>query len=101
MPYVRHGRLQAIAVADAQRSPLAPDLPTLAESGIPGVELPHRLAADAQAGTPEAVLYAKAQNLPKFHGIGTDTPTRRPLPLRCRSGRTQATASAKHPTRWR
>ena len=56
MPYVKQGRLQAIAVADAQRSPLAPDLPTLTDSGIPGVELPYWLAAYAPAGTPEPVL---------------------------------------------
>ena len=58
----RNGRTRAdfirdsIAVADAQRSPLAPELPTLTESGIAGVELPYWLAAYAPAGTPDPVL---------------------------------------------
>lgn len=56
MPYVRQGRLLALAVADARRTSLAPDVPTLAEAGIPGVELPYWIAAYAPARTPLAVL---------------------------------------------
>ena len=36
MPHVKSGRLRALAVTSAQRSSLAPELPTLAESGLPG-----------------------------------------------------------------
>jgi len=36
MPHVKSGRLRALAVTSAQRSTLAPELPTLAESGLPG-----------------------------------------------------------------
>lgn len=39
MPQVKAGRLRALGVASAQRSPLAPDVPTLAEQGLPGVNL--------------------------------------------------------------
>jgi tripartite-type tricarboxylate transporter receptor subunit TctC len=66
MPYVKQGKLRALAVADAQRTPLAPEVPTLAEAGIRGVELPYWLAAYAPARTPLAVvqrlhaLFAKA-----------------------------------------
>jgi tripartite-type tricarboxylate transporter receptor subunit TctC len=48
----RAGRLRALAVADHERSPLAPDIPTLAEDGIVGVELPYWFAAYAPAHTP-------------------------------------------------
>lgn len=56
MPFVKQGKLRAIAVADAQRSPLAPDVPTLAEAGIEGVELPYWIAAYAPARTPPAIV---------------------------------------------
>ena len=38
IPHVRTGRLRALAVTGAQRSPAVPDLPTVAESGVPGYE---------------------------------------------------------------
>lgn len=38
MPYVQGGKLRAIAVATSKRSPNAPELPTIAESGLPGFE---------------------------------------------------------------
>jgi tripartite-type tricarboxylate transporter receptor subunit TctC len=56
MPYVKTGRLRAIALADTQRSPLAPEVPTLLESGIKGVELPYWIAAYAPARTPAATV---------------------------------------------
>jgi tripartite-type tricarboxylate transporter receptor subunit TctC len=38
MPFVRQGKLRALAITSSQRSPLAPDLPTVAEAGVPGYE---------------------------------------------------------------
>jgi tripartite-type tricarboxylate transporter receptor subunit TctC len=38
IPHVRTGRLRALATTGAQRSPALPDLPTVAESGLPGYE---------------------------------------------------------------
>ena len=38
LPYIRAGRLRGMAVTTLQRSPAAPDMPTLAESGLPGFE---------------------------------------------------------------
>jgi tripartite-type tricarboxylate transporter receptor subunit TctC len=38
IPHVRSGRLRALATTGAQRSPALPDLPTVAESGVPGYE---------------------------------------------------------------
>ncbi len=56
MPHVKQGRLRALAVADSRRTPLAPDVPTLAEAGIAGVELPYWIAAYAPAKTPAPLL---------------------------------------------
>ncbi|MCC6532143.1 MAG: tripartite tricarboxylate transporter substrate binding protein [Burkholderiales bacterium] len=39
MPHVRGGRIRALAVTSAQRSPAAPELPTVAESGLPGFQI--------------------------------------------------------------
>jgi tripartite-type tricarboxylate transporter receptor subunit TctC len=56
LPHVRSGRLRAIAVSSAQRSPMIPNLPTVAESGHPGFEAISWYGALAPAGTPPAVL---------------------------------------------
>lgn len=55
MPHVKGGRLRAIAVTSAQRSPAAPDLPTVAES-LPGFEAIAWNGLLAPAGTPPAVI---------------------------------------------
>jgi len=54
MPMVAAGRLRAIGVTSAQRSPLAPDYPTLAEAGFPAVELEVWTGVAAPAGMPAA-----------------------------------------------
>src|SRR5260370_22453057 len=50
------GLLRALAVTSAQRSSLLPDLPTVAESGLPGYEAALRYGLVAPAGTPRAVI---------------------------------------------
>jgi tripartite-type tricarboxylate transporter receptor subunit TctC len=50
------GRLRALAVTSAQRTPAWPDVPTVAESGVPGYEADIWYAMFAPAGTPEAVV---------------------------------------------
>ena len=53
---IQSGRLRAIAVASPNRSPFLPDLPTLAQAGVPGVEADAWLALFAPAGIPPATL---------------------------------------------
>lgn len=54
--YARSGRLKALAIATPERTPLAPDLPTLAEAGIAGVYSQAWYGFLAPAGTPTPVV---------------------------------------------
>ncbi|MBP8150783.1 MAG: tripartite tricarboxylate transporter substrate binding protein [Xylophilus sp.] len=56
MPHVKAGKLKALAVTSSQRSPSAPDLPTVAESGLPGYEAIAWNGLLAPAGTPKEVV---------------------------------------------
>lgn len=54
--FVRTGKLRALAVTTPQRWPGAPDIPTVAESGVPGYEVSGWFGLLAPAGTPKEVL---------------------------------------------
>jgi tripartite-type tricarboxylate transporter receptor subunit TctC len=56
MPHVQAGKLVALAVTSARRSPIFPDLPTVAESGLPGYEAVGWFGLLAPAKTPPAVV---------------------------------------------
>ena len=56
LPLAREGKLRALAITSIKRSPLAPDLPTMAESGFPGFEAVPWFGLLAPAGTPKDVL---------------------------------------------
>ena len=56
MPQVKAGKLKALAVTTAQRSKLAPDLPTMAEAGLPGFDISTWFGLLAPAGTPPDVI---------------------------------------------
>ena len=53
---VKAGRLRALAVTSAKRSPLVPDLPTVAEAGVPGFELVNWYGVLAPARTPKSII---------------------------------------------
>ncbi len=56
LPQVREGKLRAFAITSLKRSALAPDLPTMAESGYPGFEAVPWFGLLAPAGTPPAII---------------------------------------------
>lgn len=56
MPYLRAGRVRALAVTSAQPSALAPDLPTVAAAGLPGYEATAYNGLLAPAKTPPAII---------------------------------------------
>ncbi|MGE5523079.1 MAG: tripartite tricarboxylate transporter substrate binding protein [Rhodospirillaceae bacterium] len=55
-PHTKTGRLRGLAVTGAQRSSVLPELPTIAESGLPGYEMMNWLGLFAPAGTPRAIV---------------------------------------------
>jgi len=56
IPHVRTGKLRAIAVSTAKRSPVASEVPTMIEAGMPGFDLPTWYGVLAPAGTPGDVV---------------------------------------------
>ena len=56
LPYVKRGQVKALAVTTADRMPFAPELPTVAESGLPGFEIGGRAGLLAPKGTPQFII---------------------------------------------
>ena len=56
LPMIKSGRLRALAVTSAQRSTLAPELPTIAESGVPGFDVVGWYGLAAPIRTPNAIV---------------------------------------------
>ena len=56
MPQVKAGKLKALAITSAERSPLLPDVPTLKESGLPDIQAAPWFAYMAPAATPPAIV---------------------------------------------
>ena len=85
---VRDRRIRAIAVTSAKRTPLMPEMPTFAESGMPGYEVVNWYAVVAPAATPKAVVtklngeIVKALASPdvrkRFADLGTDASSSTP-----------------------
>jgi tripartite-type tricarboxylate transporter receptor subunit TctC len=74
MPLIKDGRVRPIAVTTAQRLPAFPDLPTVAEAGVPGYEVSTWFALFAPAATPQDIVqrlnreFAAALADPDIHG---------------------------------
>lgn len=56
LPHIQSGALRALGVASPQRSPLAPEIPTFAEQGFPGVIVEEHIALQGPAGLPAEVV---------------------------------------------
>ena len=56
IPHVRNGNLRSMAITGAQRSRMLPDVPTVAESGVPGFEATQWYGIVTPAGAPKAIL---------------------------------------------
>jgi tripartite-type tricarboxylate transporter receptor subunit TctC len=58
--HIRSGRLRALAVAGAKRTTFLPDVPTMKEAGVQGVEVALWFGLLAPAGTPSEIVHALA-----------------------------------------
>lgn len=63
MPHIAAGRLKALAVSTAKRSPIAPEVPTAAEAGAPGFDAPFYLVLFARSGTPDTIIGTMSRNV--------------------------------------
>ncbi|HEY9447568.1 MAG TPA: tripartite tricarboxylate transporter substrate binding protein [Burkholderiales bacterium] len=83
IPHIRSGRLKVLATGGAKRAPALPDVPTIAEAGVPGYEANNWWGMLAPAGTPPAIvkrLHAEAEEVlenpeikKKFESQGAET----------------------------
>jgi tripartite-type tricarboxylate transporter receptor subunit TctC len=65
LPFIRQGRVVAIAVTSAKRAKALPDVPTIAESGYPGYDITPWYGIAAPAATPRAIVNALAAEVAK------------------------------------
>ena len=56
VPFIHAGKLRALAVADRERSPMMPDVPTVEEAGGPKIDVPGWHGFVVPAGTPPAII---------------------------------------------
>ncbi len=66
LSHVRAGKLRALAVTDAVRSCFLPDVPTLAEAGVPGVAVSSWYGVLAPRGTPPDVVHRLAEDIDRI-----------------------------------
>lgn len=55
-PLIRDGKVKALAITSAKRTPLMPEMPTIAESGLPGFDVGNWYGVVAPASTPPAII---------------------------------------------
>jgi tripartite-type tricarboxylate transporter receptor subunit TctC len=70
LPYIKSGQAKGLGILAAKRSPQAPDVPTMSESGVPGLEIDSWIGLFAPAKTPPAAIARLqreiAQSLPEL-----------------------------------
>ncbi len=66
LPVIRDGRVRALGISTAERSPLLPELPTISEAGVPGYEASSWIMVAAPSGTPSGITAAMAAAMKKI-----------------------------------
>jgi tripartite-type tricarboxylate transporter receptor subunit TctC len=88
LPHVKAGKIRALAISTAKRSPIAPELPTVAEAGVPGYEMIGWFAGYVPAKTPKEIvtklnaeivrILGTAETKARLAALGIDTLTSTP-----------------------
>jgi tripartite-type tricarboxylate transporter receptor subunit TctC len=63
IPHIRSGKLRPLGTGGGKRSPILPDVPTIAEAGVPGYEMANWWGIVAPAGTPQLVVDRLAKEI--------------------------------------
>jgi tripartite-type tricarboxylate transporter receptor subunit TctC len=66
LPHAQSGRVRALGVTGAKRSPAASDIPTIAEAGVPGFEASNWYGLAAPTGTPRAIVMRLNQEIARI-----------------------------------
>ena len=69
LPHAKSSKLRALAVTGAQRTPLVPDMPTVAESGLPGYALDNWWGILAPRGVPPDIVAKLNAEIVRVHGL--------------------------------
>ncbi|HXF66057.1 MAG TPA: tripartite tricarboxylate transporter substrate binding protein [Burkholderiales bacterium] len=69
LPHARAGKLRALAVTGARRTPLVPDMPTVAESGLPGYVLENAWGVLAPKGVPAPIVAKLNAEIVRVHNL--------------------------------
>ena len=69
LPHAKSGRLRAIAVTSAKRTMLMPDMPTVAESGVPGYSLENSWGIFAPKGLPKNLIKTLNTEIVRVHNL--------------------------------
>src|SRR3954462_15543581 len=69
LPHAKSGKLRAIAVTGAKRTPLLPDMRTVAESGVPGYALGNWWGILAPRATPKEITTKLATQIMRIHTL--------------------------------
>jgi len=69
LPHARTGKARALAVTSAKRTPLVPDMPTVAESGVPGYALENSWGVFARIGVPRQIVGKLNAEIVRVHNL--------------------------------
>jgi tripartite-type tricarboxylate transporter receptor subunit TctC len=69
LPHARSGKVRALAVTSAKRTALVPDMPTVAESGVPGYALENSWGVFARKGVPADIITTLHKEIVRVHEL--------------------------------
>ena len=69
LPFVKDGRLRALAVSTATRAPVAPDIPPVAEAGVPGFDVAIWFGMTSPAGVPDEIVQKLATEVARIQAL--------------------------------
>ncbi|HUF80184.1 MAG TPA: tripartite tricarboxylate transporter substrate-binding protein, partial [Burkholderiales bacterium] len=69
LPHAMAGKVRALAVTSAKRTPLVPDIPTVAESGVPGYAIENSWGVFARKGVPQPIVTQLNVEVVRVHNL--------------------------------